>query len=186
MFGWNINPISQKIAVSSSMVWVIGWIEPRLSGRAGKVTSTRSCSSRASSSASPIEILAVSMAVATSSFKRFRAWPASRRWSGSSAPSPFIISVIRPLRPSAETRSSSSASTVEAFSTAPINSSFKLSAFCISSTNFPPCLSLATSPWPNAQRGPSQDRPLFTFPCILRLGQGPVEGYSAGASAAWA
>ena len=48
------KPISAKIAVSSSITWLIGWMRPRVSGASGtgSVTSMRSAASRASRAAS--------------------------------------------------------------------------------------------------------------------------------------
>ena len=65
------NPMSAKIAVSSSMVWVIGWMRPCCSARTGRVTSIRSASSRSASAARCSSALRMSRAAPTSSFSAF-------------------------------------------------------------------------------------------------------------------
>src|SRR5260221_6767810 len=113
-----LKPISPKIAVSSSIVWLIGWMRPSRSGATGRVTSSRSPASRAPSSASARRPVAASIAAAMSSLSRLSVAPALLRASAARPPSPFISSVTRPLRPSAVTRTCSRASRLSAAATA--------------------------------------------------------------------
>ena len=105
--------MSAKIAVSSSITWLIGWMRPRVSGpsRTGSVTSRRSAARRAVEGGLG-ERLASRVAIAP--------WTLSRRplMSGplrlallraSCAPSVFRSSETAPFLPSAETRTASSA-----------------------------------------------------------------------------
>ena len=91
------KPMSPKIALTSSIVWLIGWMRPIGVERAGSETSIRSSARRASSSASSSAALRASMAPAISSFRLLSARPASRRASGSIPPSDFIRPVMRPF-----------------------------------------------------------------------------------------
>ncbi len=78
------KPISAKIAVISSMTWLIGWIRPRTSGasRTGRVTSTRSEASRASRAASASSALRAVTAPCTRSRRPLIRGPRSLRSSG--------------------------------------------------------------------------------------------------------
>src|SRR3954452_10711090 len=105
------KPMSAKIAVSSSMTWLIGCTRPVSAGgsRTGSVTSTVSLLRRASSAAAPNASLRAAIAVVTRSFKPLIAGPCTLRSSGVMAPSVFSSADTEPLLPSADTRTASSA-----------------------------------------------------------------------------
>src|SRR4029079_3489998 len=110
------NPMSAKIAVSSSTTWLIGCTRPVSVGalRTGKVTSTVSVARRASSAA-PLKLSRRALSAAlTRSLSPLIAGPCTLRSSGESPPSVFSSAVTEPLLPSAETRTDSSAVSSEA------------------------------------------------------------------------
>ena len=111
--------MSAKIAVSSSITWLIGWMRPRVSGpsRTGSVTSMRSAARRCSSAASASASLRVAIAPWTLSRRPLMSGPFSLRSSGVMAPSVFRSSETAPFLPSAETRTASSAASSGAPST---------------------------------------------------------------------
>ena len=103
--------MSAKIAVSSSITWLSGWIRPASAGdsRSGSVTSMVSEASRASSAADfRMSRRAVSACV-TVSLARLIAAPCVLRSSGDILPSVDSSAEIEPFLPSAATRTASSA-----------------------------------------------------------------------------
>src|SRR5215203_3940971 len=118
------KPMSAKIAVSSSITWLIGWMRPRVSGpsRTGRLTSMRSAARRRSSAASASASLRVAIAAWTLSRSPLMSGPFSLRSSGVMAPSVFRRSETTPFLPSADTRSASSAASSGAPSTCPSRS----------------------------------------------------------------
>ena len=96
--------MSAKIAVSSSITWLIGWMRPRVSGpsRTGRVTSMRSAARRCSSAASASASLRVAIAPWTLSRSPLMSGPFSLRSSGVMAPSVFRRSETAPFLPSAD------------------------------------------------------------------------------------
>src|SRR3954469_5199543 len=105
------KPMSAKIAVSSSITWLIGWMSPRVSGpsRTGRLTSMRSAARRCSSAASPSASLRVAIAPWTLSRSPLISGPLALRSSGVMAPRVFRSSETVPFLPSAEMRTASSA-----------------------------------------------------------------------------
>src|SRR5216684_119854 len=114
------NPMSAKIAVSSSFTCVNGCTRPTSAGgsRTGRVTSTVSVLSRASSACALSSSLRAAIAVLTSSFSPWMSGPCCLRSSGLIVPSLFSNSEIAPFLPSAETRTLSSAASSAAAATA--------------------------------------------------------------------
>src|SRR6185312_4554270 len=114
------KPMSAKMAVSSSITWLIGCTRPLSSGasRTGSVTSTVSLLSRASSATAPNSSLRTAIAAVTRSFKPLIAGPCTLRWSGVMVPSVFNSADTEPLLPSAPTRTCSSAASSLAEATA--------------------------------------------------------------------
>ncbi len=112
------KPMSAKIAVSSSITWLTGWIVPRGRGRAGSVTSSHSDRSRSSSAASARPDLRARRAASISSFSTFRLAPAALRASGSILPRVAIRALISPFLPRAAMRTASSADSSAAAATA--------------------------------------------------------------------
>ena len=101
------KPISAKIAFTSSMTWLTGWMVPCGRGRPGSVTSSHSPASRASSAASSSDALRARRAVSISSRRAFSALPVVWRSSGLILPSSRIFRLISPFLPSAARRTSS-------------------------------------------------------------------------------
>jgi len=69
------KPISAKIAVTSSVTWLTGWMVPARRGRAGSVTSSHSSRSLASSAASASAALRAANAELISSLSALSAGP---------------------------------------------------------------------------------------------------------------
>src|SRR5215475_14053113 len=115
------KPMSAKIAVSSSITWLIGWMRPVSVGdsRTGSVTSTVSLLSRASSAASPSADLRSLIACVTRSLRPLISGPWALRCSGVMAPSVLSSADTEPLLPSAATRTASSAASSFAAAIAP-------------------------------------------------------------------
>ncbi len=103
------KPISAKIAVTSSVTWLTGWMVPCGRGRPGRVTSSHSPLSRSSSAASSSASLRARRLASISSLRRFSSAPRVWRSSGVIRPSSFINPLISPFLPSAASRTSSSA-----------------------------------------------------------------------------
>ena len=103
------KPRSAKIAVISSITWLIGWMRPRTSGasRRGSVTSMRSAESRASRAASVSASRLARIAPCTRSRRPLMRGPRSRRSSGVIAPSVLRSSETLPFLPRAATRRAS-------------------------------------------------------------------------------
>ena len=112
--------MSAKMAVSSSITWLIGCTRPVSVGasRTGSVTSTVSVVSRASSAAAASASLAAAIAAVTRSFRPLIAGPCTLRSSGVIAPSVLSSADTEPLLPSAATRTASSAASSLADATA--------------------------------------------------------------------
>src|SRR5579872_1397486 len=105
------KPMSAKIAVSSSITWLSGWIRPASAGasRKGSVTSTDSDASRASSAADFSTSRRSARDWVTLSLARLIAAPCVLRSSGDILPSVESSAEIEPFLPSAATRTASSA-----------------------------------------------------------------------------
>src|SRR5262245_60460945 len=105
------KPMSAKIAVSSSVTWLIGCTRPISAGasRTGRVTSTASLLRRTSSVASASPALRAAIAAVTRSLRPLMSGPCCLRSSGVMAPSVFNSADTVPLLPSAATRIASSA-----------------------------------------------------------------------------
>src|SRR6266571_758177 len=118
------NPMSAKIAVNSSVTWLIGWTRPTSVGgsRTGSVTSTLSILSRAARARSLSTARRAAMAAATRSFTALICAPLTLRSSGVIVPSVFSSSETAPFLPSAPTRTASSAASSVAAATAPMMS----------------------------------------------------------------
>src|SRR6516162_2603631 len=114
------NPMSAKIAVSSSTTWLMGWMRPISAGgsRTGRVTSTVSVLSRCSSASPRSASLRAAIAALTCSLRLLMSGPCSLRASGVIVPSVFNSADTEPLRPSAATRTASSAASSLAAATA--------------------------------------------------------------------
>ena len=114
------KPMSEKIAVISSITWLIGWIRPSAVGTAaiGSVTSTRSASSRAVSAASARVAAFASISAVTSFFSPLIAAPAALRSSAGRAPSVESSAETEPFLPRAATRTASMAASSCALSVA--------------------------------------------------------------------
>ena len=102
------KPISARIAVTSSVTWLTGWIVPCLRSRAGSVTSSHSDRSLSSKAASASASFFAERAALISSFRALSAGPAVLRSSGVILPSSRIFRLTSPFLPTARTRSSSS------------------------------------------------------------------------------
>src|SRR6185295_9754071 len=116
------KPSSAKMAMTSSVAWLTGWIVPRGSSAAGSVTSTFSEARRASSEAASSAFLRAAMASAMRSRRPLNCTPLVLRSSGLIVPSVFKSSAMLPFFPRAATRTSSSARSLPAPSTAAIRS----------------------------------------------------------------
>src|SRR5215471_3148408 len=118
------NPMSAKIAVSSSITWLIGWMRPISAGSswAGKVTSMASVLSLRSSAALLRASRRVAMACAILSLRPFMSGPCALRSSGNILPSVANSAEIGPRLPSAATRAASSPASSPAASMVRINS----------------------------------------------------------------
>src|SRR3984893_12540594 len=105
------NPMSAKIAVSSSTTWLMGWTRPISVGgsRTGSVMSTVSVLSRCSSASPRNASLRAAIAALSRSLRLLMSGPCSLRASGVIVPSVFNSADTEPLRPSAATRTASSA-----------------------------------------------------------------------------
>src|SRR5581483_743904 len=105
------KPMAAKIAVSSSVTCVIGCTRPSSAGasRTGRVTSTVSVLSRASSAAVFSASRRAAMAVVMRSLSPLIAGPCALRSSGVMPPSVLSSADTEPLLPSAATRTASSA-----------------------------------------------------------------------------
>src|SRR3984885_14123508 len=105
------NPMSAKIAVSSSQTWLSGWIRPASAGvsRRGRVTSIVSEARRASSAADFRTSRRALKAPVTLSLARLIAAPWVLRSSGDILPKVARSAEIEPFLPSAETRTVSRA-----------------------------------------------------------------------------
>src|SRR6516164_8354950 len=103
--------MSAKIAVSSSTTWLMGWMRPISAGgsRTGSVTSTVSVLSRCSNASPRSASLRAAIAALSRSLRLLMSGPCSLRASGVIAPSVFNSADTEPLRPSAATRTASSA-----------------------------------------------------------------------------
>src|SRR5690606_37531660 len=101
----------EKIAVISSMVWLIGWTRPRALGAAckGRVMSTVSALRRASSAAALRVALLASIRPAISTLRPLIAGPALLRSSAVMEPSEASNAETLPFLPKAATRTASSA-----------------------------------------------------------------------------
>src|SRR5689334_2776708 len=110
------RPMSAKIAVSSSITWLIGWMRPTSAGvsRSGSVTSRRSVLRRASSVAFLSASRRAVSASVTRSLRPLISGPLDLRSSGVIAPSVRSSAETEPLLPSAATRTASSAASSEA------------------------------------------------------------------------
>src|SRR5262249_27420188 len=104
------KPMSAKIAVSSSVTWLIGCTRPDSAdaSRTGNVTSTVSVLSLASSAAAASLSFAAAMATVIRSFNPLIAGPWTFRSPGVIVPSVFRSAEPEPLLPSAATRTASS------------------------------------------------------------------------------
>src|SRR5262245_22415061 len=102
--------MSAKIAVSSSVTWLIGCTRPDSAdaSRTGNVTSIVSVLSLASSAAVASLSFAAAMATVTRSFNPLMAGPWTFRSSGVIVPRVFRSAETEPLLPSAATRTASS------------------------------------------------------------------------------
>src|SRR6476660_3057488 len=119
------NPMSAKMAVSSSVTWLMGCTRPASVGasRTGRVTSTVSVLRRVLSAAA-------ANASVTRSFKPLIAGPCALRSSGVIVPSVLSSAETEPLLPSAEMRTASSAASSLAEATA-ASSSFSSCAMSV-------------------------------------------------------
>ena len=110
------KPMSAKMVVSSSNTWLTGWMRPvsAADSRTGKVTSTVSVFSRASSAAAFSASRRAAIAAVTRSFSPLISGPCSLRCSGVMPPSVFNSADTAPLLPSAATRTLSSAASSDA------------------------------------------------------------------------
>src|SRR4051794_29263116 len=108
--------MSAKIAVSSSITWLSGWIRPASAGasRSGRVTSMVSDLSRASSAADFKTSRRAASAWDMASLARLIFAPWLLRSSGDILPSVASKAEIEPFLPSAETRTASSAASSDA------------------------------------------------------------------------
>ena len=115
------NPMSAKIAVSSSSTWLSGWIRPCSAGasRSGSVTSTVSDFSRASRAADFRMSRRAESAWVTASLARLIAAPCVLRSSGDILPSVDSSAEIEPFLPSAATRTASRAASSPAAAISP-------------------------------------------------------------------
>jgi hypothetical protein len=95
------NPISAKIAVTSSQTWEMGWMVPAGLCRPGNVTSNHSDFKRSSKAASAMADLRALRAEFTSSFNALSAGPAICRSSGDILPNDRICRLISPFFPTA-------------------------------------------------------------------------------------
>jgi hypothetical protein len=129
--------MSAKIAVTSSVTWLTGWIVPIRRCRAGSVTSSHSARRRSSSAASASAAFFAVIAAFTSSFSAFRAGPATCRSSGLIWPNSRIFRLISPFLPRAATRSSSSDASSEAAPIRPSQSDFRLFKPSMSRSPYP-------------------------------------------------
>ncbi len=122
--------MSAKIAVSSSVTWVIGWMRPVSAGagRTGSVTSTVSVASRASMAASRSSALRALIAAVTRSRRPLIAGPMTWRSSGVILPSVFSCSDTEPFLPMAPTRTASIAASSAAAAMSAINPCSRLSS----------------------------------------------------------
>ena len=98
------KPISPKIEINSSVVWLIGCIVPISSWRIGNVTSMFSRNKRELRSEFSKSFFLVSRSEMISFLRRLSSWPTVLRCSGSKLPRPFINAVISPFLPSADIR----------------------------------------------------------------------------------
>ena len=103
--------MSAKIATSSSITWLMGWMRPRVSGPSGSgnVTSARSAARRVVSAASPISALRAAIASWTRSRRPLSTGPFSFRCSAVMPPSVFRSSETVPFLPSVAILSCSNA-----------------------------------------------------------------------------
>src|SRR4029453_19051590 len=114
------KPMSAKIAVSSSVTWLIGWTRPLSAGvsATGKVRAVISVLSLASSAAAPSLSFASAIAAVRRSFNPLMAGPWILRSSGVMLPSVLSSADTEPLLPNAATRTASSAASSLAEATA--------------------------------------------------------------------
>src|SRR6185437_9330976 len=114
------KPISAKMAVISSIAWLIGWMRPVSTpgSGTGRVTSSASRLSCASSAARLSNTRRAARASVTRSFSALMAAPRSLRSSGASLPSVASSAEIDPFLPSAAMRAASSALSSDALSIA--------------------------------------------------------------------
>ena len=115
------KPMSAKIAVSSSITWLIGWMRPVSTGasRTGSVTSTVSEARRASSAASFRMSRRAFSAADTLSFSALMTAPCVLRSSGDILPSVASRAEIDPFLPRTPSRTASSAASSLAAAMAP-------------------------------------------------------------------
>src|SRR5260221_7604641 len=114
-----VKPISPKMAPTSSITWPIGCRLPWPSGRVGRLTSTRSEASRASSAEVSSAVRRASSTLSISAMSSFSRAPKALRSSGDIPPSVFISLVTWPFLPSTPTRTASRAARSAAACTAP-------------------------------------------------------------------
>src|ERR1700722_10009788 len=112
------NPMSAKIAVSSSTTWLIGWMRPASAGASGngKVTSMVSAARRCSRAAPLSASRRAAIAAVIRSLRPLISGPRSLRSSGDILPSVASSAEIEPFLPSAATRTASSAASSAAVS----------------------------------------------------------------------
>ena len=103
--------MSAKIAVISSITWLIGWSRPAVTAgsRAGSDTSIVSAASRATRASAASASRRATSALDTRSFRRFNSAPRALRSSGAMRPSDAIRAETEPFLPSTATRTDSSA-----------------------------------------------------------------------------
>ena len=118
------KPMSEKIAVISSITWLTGWMRPCAvgAGGSGRVISTRSAARRASSALACSAPLRCSIRSAISFFSPLMAGPALLRSSDGMLPRLASSAETEPFFPSAATRTASMAASSAAPSMAAVSS----------------------------------------------------------------
>ena len=118
------KPMSAKMAVSSSITWLMGWMRPASAGLSGvgRVTSMVSLASRCSSAAPLSASRRAAIAAVTASLRPLISGPFTLRSSGDILPSVASSAEIEPFLPSADTRTASSAASSAVASTMRISS----------------------------------------------------------------
>src|SRR6516162_2203478 len=164
------KPMSAKMAVSSSITWLMGWMRPASAGLSGvgRVMSMVSPASRCSRAAPLSASRRAAIAAVTASFRPLISGPLTLRASGDILPSVASSAEMEPFLPSADTRTASSAASSAVASTMRINSpsSAAMSVMEASQTENSGRISAVNAPSPSPL---AEDRGSSSRHCGLRL-----------------